>query len=189
VFDLYLVGLFQPRIFLELKFLSLAQAAESLHARSFDSKVLPKADHRANVRAVADAAPAELREWARVRLQDANRKSFRDALAELIAALPAVIADALANVAAFAERIRVTRNYLTHWTESLEAEAARGAELFALTRLLRAILEALLLLELGFSKDEVEKLLQRNEDYKRQFNGALATLKEADAERQSSASR
>jgi ApeA N-terminal domain 1 len=136
---------------LKRNLISAKQSQLLRNRRRFEGNVLPKAEHRTHVDAVVNAAPDELREWARVRLQDVNRKSFRDALAELIATLPAAMKDALGDPETLAERVRVTRNYLTHWSQGLEAKAARGTELFALTRALRAILESLLLLQLGFA--------------------------------------
>jgi len=178
VFDLYLVSLYQPRIFAELQFLSLAQAAESLHSRRFDTKTLPKEEHRAHLRAVLAAAPASSREWAGVRLADANRKSFRVALAELVETLPADLKSRLDDIEHFTEKVRVTRNYLTHWSEHLRQRAASGATLIALTTLLRCILEALILLELGFDSAEVDALLARNHTFQRDLVFGLESLAE-----------
>jgi hypothetical protein len=160
VFDLFLVSRFQPELFLELQFLSLAQAAESLHSRRFDARVLPKAEHRERVRAVVDTAPAQLQEWARDCLAPANRKSFRLAFDELVDSLPSRIGEAIGDRNVIAEKVRVTRNYLTHWNPDLKEAAATDGELVALTMVLRSVLEALLLLELGFTSSEVETLAE-----------------------------
>jgi Apea-like HEPN len=176
VFDLYLVSVYQPRIFAELQFLSLAQAAESLHARRFETKILPTDEHRARVKAVAEAAPVDLRDWVRERLADANRKSFRNALSELIETLPPQVKARFEDVDRFSEKVRVTRNYLTHWNEGLKMKAARGQDLVALTSLLRCVLEALLLLELGFAVDDVDLLLERNHGYQSDLNFGFSSL-------------
>lgn len=160
VFDLVLVSRLQPELSLELQFLSLAQAAESLHSRRFDAKATPTAEHRVRVRAVVDAAPVDVREWARDRLAPANRKSFRNAFDELVDSLPPGIGAAIRDRNAVAEKVRVTRNYLTHWNPELKEDAAADGELLGLVMVLRSVLEALLLLELGFSVSEVEKLAE-----------------------------
>jgi hypothetical protein len=174
VFDLYLVGLYQPRTFLELRFLTLVQAAESLHSHQYDTLTLPRDEHRRRVTAVVEAAPKDLREWARERLQGANRKSLRESLAELIRALPENVFDAIPDVDSFGEHVRLTRNYLTHWSSDLEGQAARGEDLVRLTFGLRCVLEALLLKEIGFTDSEVGALLERNEAFKQHLHVAFA---------------
>ena len=84
--------------------------------------------------------------------------------------------DAIADPEELAEKVKVTRNYLTHWNKDLEDEAARGSELAALTLVLRSVMEALLLVEVGFDRDEAGELLERNEDYKQNLMNSVRAL-------------
>jgi hypothetical protein len=176
VVNLYLSGLYQPEAFVEWRFLALAQACDSLHSRRFDATVLPKADHRANVQAVLEALSSNepLREWARVRLEQANRKPFGDAMLKLLQALPPELQALIPDLERTAQKVKTTRNYMTHWNPSLRADAATSlGELDGLARALRCVLEALLLLELGFRADETDELLKRNVNYRRELMKGL----------------
>lgn len=173
VYDLFLVSLFQPRIFLELQFISLAQAIESLHSRKFPHYEVPKAEHRQRVREVVAAAPAKYKKWVKEKLDGANRATFRQSLRELLATLPDNLRVAFGDPEAFAKKVHVTRNFLTHWNPDLEAEAATGTALMRLTMALKVILEPLLLLELGFEPNQVAALIERNERYKANVSFAI----------------
>lgn len=62
----------------------------------------------------------------------------------------------------FAEITRDTRNYFTHWNPKKQHLAATGANLYALTRCTKGLLEITLLLALGFSKTQTTALVERN---------------------------
>jgi hypothetical protein len=51
--------------------------------------------------------------------------------------------------------------------------------LVALTYALRVIIEALLLMEVAFNRDEAGELLEVNEGYKRELTFSIGTLKES----------
>lgn len=55
-----------------------------------------------------------------------------------------------------------TRNYLTHFDKRLKAEAAEGEELYHTTQKLKILLETCLLVELGFSLNEIKNLFSRS---------------------------
>lgn len=165
IFDLFLVVHYQPKLFLELQFMSLAQAAESLHSRRFDAKTMPTGEHSQRVKEVVDAVPERLEDWVRERLASSNRKSFRQAIIELTQSLPDVVQAEIPDIRRVAERVRVTRNYLTHWDPKLKEKAAQGSELVALAYGLRCVVEARLMIEIGYGRDEAGRLLADNPDY------------------------
>ena len=84
VLDLHFSTRYAERLFLETRFLNAAQAAEVYHRRRFVSEILPKVEHRARVKAVAEAAPKGLRKWAKEVLSYSNEKRFAERLHELI---------------------------------------------------------------------------------------------------------
>jgi len=173
VYDLFLVSLFQPRIFLGLRFLSLAQAIESLHSRRFPHYEVPKADHRRRVDEIVAAVPDHYKEWVTDKLAGANRASFRRGLRELLATVPDDLKAALGDEEAFGKKVHLTRNYLTHYNPDLADKAAKGVALQRLAMALKVVLEPLLLLELGFDRDEVAGLIDRNEPYKMNVSFAI----------------
>lgn len=173
IYDLYLVGLYQPRIYLELQFLALAQALESLHSRKFPDYELPKAEHKERLAAILGSAPEKWREWQKRKLVTSNKASFRDGVVDLLKTLPPSLAGEIGDFDDCAARIGWTRNYLTHWNADLEKKAAKGEALFRLADALRLILEALLLLEIGFTYSDVEELLSSNHAIKHDIEYAL----------------
>jgi hypothetical protein len=138
VFNLYLAGLYQPKLFIEFQFLALAQAAESLHSRRL------------------------------------RRQPYGTAIVGLVKRLPPGVKAVLPERQVFARKVEATRNYHTHWNLDDRAEAATTMEeLNGLTAALRCVLEALLLLELGFTHEEVDQLLERHLNFKRELRWGL----------------
>jgi hypothetical protein len=179
IYDLFLVSLFQPRIFLELQFLSLSQAVESLHSRTFPHYELPRDQHGARIKEIVDTVPEAHRQWVQEKLAYSNKATFRQSITELLRTLPDELRRAIGDEEAFAKKVHRTRNYLTHWDPDLERDAARGEELIRLKMALKVVLEALLLNELGFDKSQVALLIERNEHYKRNVNFAFFRRAEA----------
>lgn len=162
IYDLYLVGLYQPRTYLHVRFLSLTQALESLHARKFPHYELSAAEHQAWLDRVTEAAPEEDRPRLSEKLAQSNKATFRQSLADLIETLPPSAREPIGDVETFTQLVGWTRNYHTHWDPRLESKAAKGEALFRLTAALKLMVEALLLLEIGFSEDDADALLRRN---------------------------
>lgn len=65
--------------------------------------------------------------------------------------------------------MRDTRHFLTHYNPKYEKDAARGEQLFAATRAMKLLFELTMLLELGFSKRQVQALVERNQRLVRDF--------------------
>jgi hypothetical protein len=55
-----------------------------------------------------------------------------------------------------------TRNYLTHYDDSLKGRALEGADLYRISEVLIFFLQACFLHELGFSSERIASLLRRN---------------------------
>jgi hypothetical protein len=173
VYDLYLLGLYAPRTHREFVYLSLTEGLEALHSRKFPDYDLPTAEHRKRMQAILETAPAEWRDWLDERLGHANKASFRQGLKELVLRLPPTLAQRIGDPDAFTQRVGWTRNYLTHWTPELEKRAAKGEALVRLMIALRLVLEALLLLEIGFTHDEIERLYEHNPSIRRDLSYAF----------------
>ncbi len=162
IFELFLIALYQPNIYLHLQFLSLAQAIESLHGRKFPDWDMPRDEFLERRELIIASAPDELKDWLAEKLQHANQAQFRKAIEELVTTLPAVLRDLIPDPSAFARLVGFTRNYYTHWSQSLEAKAAHDEELYRLTAALKLIVEALLLVELRFGVEEAQAILTRD---------------------------
>jgi len=62
----------------------------------------------------------------------------------------------------FINRVVATRNYLTHFDQSLEPQAARGVELYRITEELRLLVEICLLGEIGFEAESIRDRIKES---------------------------
>lgn len=128
VYNLYLSALPARQLQAEYRFLALAQALETFHARK---RPRPRdVAYIQRIQNLVDTMPARLRK--RVPTN-------------------------------FAERVRDTRNYYTHWSQRLEKRAAQEVDLYYLTSGARLLLDVTLLMELGFNKTQCTRLVERND--------------------------
>jgi ApeA N-terminal domain 1 len=162
VYDLYLLGLYAPRTHVEFVYLSLTEGLEALHSRKFPHYELTKQAHAERITAILASTPEQWREWLAEKLANSNKATFRGGLKELVNTLPPTLLGKVGDIDAFTQRVSWTRNYLTHWTPELEKKAAKEEALVRLLFALRLVLEAILLLEIGFTRDEIEHLYNDN---------------------------
>jgi len=59
----------------------------------------------------------------------------------------------------FCEDVTATRNYLTHYTSELQAQAFRGGQLYAAYLRLRVLVTVVLFKELGIEERDIRQLL------------------------------
>jgi hypothetical protein len=173
VYDLYLLGLYAPRTHIEFIYLSLTEGLEALHSRKFPHSEMPKQAHAERMAVILESAPEQWREWVSAKLEHSNKATFRDGLRQLVRTLPPTLTGKIGDIDAFTQRVSRTRNYLTHWTPELEKKAAKGEDLVRLLIGLRLVLEALLLLEIGFERDDIERLHNDNFAIGRDLNYAF----------------
>jgi hypothetical protein len=170
VYNLYFGTLYNPRMYLEHRFLSLIQAIESFHQRTYGGDYLSDEDYKKVVYdALVTAIPEEVRSDLKDRLKEylkyGNEFSLRKRLKEIFDKYQEVLNKFIENRDAFIEKVVDTRNYQTHHDEDLRKCAASGEELYDLSQKLKTLLEICLLTELGFSSEEIKALFSRNERY------------------------
>lgn len=163
-----------PELFLELRFLSLAQAIETYHRFTRNNHVVSTDEHEARVWNILIGLSEPDEEWLRQILTHANEPRLAQRLNELLIENKDVINPQINNPqdsntrrSKFVRRITGTRNYYTHFDKAREAEASKGAELYYLTEKLTILLEACLLGELGVSPDQQPELFRQNDRYNR----------------------
>ena len=119
---------------------------------------------------IALAHAAEILHTRRVR-----RQAYNVSIRSLVQQLPVGLRGMLPAPHVFARRVEASRNLHAHGDSRQRAEAATSFDDIAgLTRALRCVLEAILLLELGFTGAEVDELLEKNLNYKRQLTRGLS---------------
>jgi hypothetical protein len=160
VFDLYFGAIFNRHAFLEQRFLSLMQAIETYHRRTSTETDIPRNEHERWLEEILSAVPESDRERLATKLEHSNELVLRKRLDEIVALCP-VITEKIVTQKSFAHRVRVARNYLTHFDPSLEQQAPKGLALYPLTVQLQALVEMCLLLEIGFDSQEIDVFFGR----------------------------
>jgi hypothetical protein len=91
-----------------------------------------------------------------------GRRALSQRIENLLKTLPQPIRKLVP--ADFAELTATTRDYLSHRIPQLEADAAKGEQLFALTYAAKLVFEILVMRELGFGQREIaEQALKQNQ--------------------------
>jgi hypothetical protein len=161
VYDLYFGTLYNPQMYLQHRFLSLIQAVESYHQRRAPRQLeLPAKKFDSIRKAIQNRSPPMHRKWLDRKLENANRLSLNQRLQFLLAKYAFL---GIQERNEFVSKVVDTRNYLTHYNKRLEKRAASPDELIHLCRQLRALLETVLLEEIGFDSTKIQSIMKRIE--------------------------
>jgi hypothetical protein len=154
--ELYFAVVNSPGLYVEVQFLNLAQAIESLH-RGKGSKGLLVEERFLEVRAKIEEAlkAPELglskgpREILCQRMKYWNEVSLRSRVKDILSDLRPTAHQVVGATSAFANRVVDTRNYLTHRDPTLRHVVEDIPALIRLTRQLRFVVEQSLLRDIG----------------------------------------
>lgn len=159
VLDLYLASL-RELSYAELSFNVVVQALETYHRSRQAGQLVPDALWPSLKDALnkvitdtlsPDKSSHPAREALCQRLAHFNEPSLRQRLKSLLDSIePSTTAVCGGDAKGFVQAVVDTRNYYTHWSPSLASKALRAGAAVHLTWRLRALLEILLLRDLGF---------------------------------------
>ena len=169
ILSLYFTAISQSDIPVNTRFLLLAQALEAYHSRSdrFVAEIQPKEAFKARRKAILDLVmEAGEKSWLKENLNFANQKKLATRLNELIADQQAYVAQFINDPARFADVIRWTRNYYTHYGENEEdridrgaGRIAQGAEIITFYFQMRALLELLFIRDLNLPASAAARVI------------------------------
>lgn len=169
VYALYFATLYNPRMYLEHRFLSLTQAIESFHQRIYGGEYSSDEEYKPVYDALVSAIPGwvkrGLRKSLENKLEHGNEFSLRKRLKEIFDKYQEILNGFIENKNAFINKVVDTRNYQIHHDEDLRKRAANRKELYPLTQKLKVLVEICLLMELGFNSEEIRGLFSRNRRY------------------------
>ena len=159
VYNLYFGTLYNPRMYLEHRFLNLIQAIESFHQRIHRGEYLSVEEYKPVYKTLVNAIPDWVRSDLKNRLKEylkyGREFSLRKRLKEIFDKYQQVIDRFIENKNTFIRKVVDTRNYQIHHDEDIKERAAGGEELYRLTQKLKMLLEVCLLTELGFSSEKI----------------------------------
>lgn len=143
------------------KFLALAQGLETYHRRTSDETYMDQAGFENLVRDIISACPEEKREWLAGKLKYGNEISFRNRIKTVLEPVKSYL-ETGQDIKDLINDITDTRNYLTHYDECLRLKAATGRDLWVLCIKMEAVFQLLFLQRLGFTDEEIKKIVDRN---------------------------
>lgn len=184
IFDLLLITMYTPNLYLHYRFLNVVQALEAYHTNKYediyqDVKIYEKGLYK-KFREVLDAFPSknvdqengisdEFRKALKGKLKAQTRFTLetrlKDLLKKVSPLLPNDFIGSTTDRDSFARRSAETRNALTHHDKEKRKQAAQGQELNQLFYTLKVILQICLMKEISFNDNSIKTLVERNRVY------------------------
>ncbi|WP_334471973.1 HEPN domain-containing protein [Arsenophonus sp. PmNCSU2021_1] len=162
-FGLYFSTKMGARKYLDGKFLAFAQGLEIFHRRTSDEKLMEP-----EVFESLAVCPDDHIDWLKGRLMQGNEINLRKRLKRLIEPFKEHLGTSEERNK-FIRKIVDMRNYLTHYNENLEGEFVKERNLYILCLKMEFILNLHFLNVIGFTVDEVKKIVKNCEPLKRKL--------------------
>ncbi|TXJ22614.1 MAG: hypothetical protein E6Q24_20885 [Chitinophagaceae bacterium] len=145
----------------EFRFLNLVHAIETLHRRNRKNEVLPYDEYKLMKEEIINSVDEVYKKWLNEKLMFANERSLHERLEDFVNELPSPICEMLCkpSTVEFIRNIKNTRNYYTHYTETLKKKAFSGRQLHLLSGRLRIMLIVLILKEIGLDEKKIEEII------------------------------
>lgn len=141
-------------------FLNLAQSAETFHARIHNHTKIPREEFANMKKEILEVTPTKYHSWLKDQFNFGNNLNLHSRLTELSEKYSNSILDKLIpDKGLFVKQVKNSRNYYTHYSTEGKKNALKGKELFYLTERLKALLVCAFLMEVGFSRELITKLM------------------------------
>jgi hypothetical protein len=161
-FNLYFATRTPRQLYLENRYLMLAQAVETLHRKMSTDIAYDEVEYAELSAAVMDGVPSKFHGWVEARLKYGNELSLRQRLKKLFAGHEEIFGGK-SKVKSLISAVVNTRNYLTHYDESLKDVAASGSEMYKLCLALELLLQIHFCQMVGFSNEDVHQICNTSE--------------------------
>jgi hypothetical protein len=156
--------------YVDTRMFLLAQAAESYHAERFGGTIEPRQAFRERRKRIVESLPtADDKKWLREQLTWANDLTLRMRIEDLLGRVAPTLEPVLAKTPNYSQRLTAARNTYTH--PRSKKERISGAEHHQLLMVTISLMQACLLLDLGFSSDRVGELVSEHEAFRLAMQG------------------
>lgn len=157
-FSLYFSTKIGAQKYLDGKFLALAQGLETYHRRTSDEKLMDPESFEKLVSSIIDSCPEENIEWLKGRIMHGNEINLGKRLKSIIEPFKEHLGSSRER-SKLLRKIVDTRNYLTHYSNDLEVESAKGRDLWIICMKMEVIFVLHLLTVVGFTQEEIKKVI------------------------------
>ncbi len=162
-------GVQYTKLYLDQRFLFIAQAAEVYQSRRTERLYLPENEFQDLIQVILAGCPEAHRGWLEDKIRYSNKPTFRRHLKDLVDKVANILLPLIRergyDKSTFTDIVYNTRNYLTHHTNELKPKAAQGDELFFITQYLSITVQVCLLYELGFTPQRCIEMFRKHEIY------------------------
>ena len=152
---------------LEMRFLLLCQSLEVYSRATSDSEYMPAESYESVKATIINSIPATVEPSHRVKLKSqitfGNEYSLRKRVENMLESLqPATVQLICVSPSKFVAGLVATRNYLTHYTDELRAEALRGSDLHWASEKIALLMRVVLLRYLGLPEEVVRERVNQH---------------------------
>ena len=162
-FSIYFSSLNTTRMFIDQRFISMVQALEIYHRLKYKNRVKTKEEHEMRVNRILSVIPKHEYQWVEGLLRQANQPSLRMRLWEIFEEYPELATRQYGHPKHYVKRIVEIRNDMTHYSK--KGKPWTTEELVNLIKILKSLIETILLVEMGFSKSEAYTLQEKQRRY------------------------
>lgn len=155
--------------YLEGKFLALAQCLETYHRRTSEEKLMNDDVFKELTENLINQCAKEYREWLTGRLKHGNELTLSQRLKKIIEPFKEFFGQSRERNK-LVKNIVDTRNYLTHYDKSLEAEIIIDGNLWFLCLKMEALFQFQMLQILGFSQEQVKSIFDKSREFQLKLN-------------------
>lgn len=156
--------------YLEGRFLALAQGLETYHRRTSTETLMDIKPFETLVAEVMKGCPPEHVDWLNGRLMHGNEINLGKRLKRIIEPFKNHLGTSSVR-SKLLRKIVDTRNYLTHYSENLKGDAARGKELWDICEKMEVIFNFHFLKVIGFSEEEIGKVIKESQPLIQKLRG------------------
>lgn len=144
--------------YLESKFLALSQGLETYHRRTSDELLMDPELYEQLVQTIIGKCPEPNIEWLKGRLNYGNEITLRTRLKRIIEPFKSKLGNNRERQKLL-RKIVDTRNYLTHYNESLKSQSAEGTDLWQICEKMEIIFQLHFLKVIGFNDKEINDVV------------------------------
>ena len=166
VFNEYFAVKYGAYKYLEGDFLSLVRGIEVLHRKYSQDTEMSEEEFRDMVSAILKNIPNDKQEWIERKLKYANELSLRKRMKEMLKPFQHLYGDKTKRIF-FINKVVNTRNYLTHFDDSLTKDVAKEEELLALCTKLEALFQLRFLEMIGMDSAFIDNVVNENRSLRR----------------------
>jgi hypothetical protein len=161
----------------EMELLHYAQGLESLHRNVFESNTyISASEYSELLTKINEACPIAHRDWLSNKLAYANEPPFSKRVKELVKKCSLYLGNSKQRKY-MAENIFNCRNLLTHQGKNKIAKCLKGQTMTDLRQTTRLLYQLLFMELVGFSKEEIDHAIKRNDRCKLVLKDALPLCK------------